>query len=214
MPNSPTSNSAPRFGLTLAVAALLIAGFLAALAHFTAGFRVVTAEDARRLRLAEEEVRLSPVALTDSAGATLTPWPASNAVYLVDFIFTRCQTVCTQLGGEYQRMQQRIIDADLGQRVKLLSVSFDPAFDTPQALAGYARRFGAEPLIWRVGVPRRADELDRLLRESGVLVIADGRGGYAHNAAIHVIDGRGRLLRAFDYGQFEQALFFAAEISR
>ncbi len=46
------------------------------------------------------------------------------------------------------------------------------------------------------------------------MVIPDGLGGYAHNAAIHVIVPPGRLVRVFGMDQHREALAFAAALAR
>jgi len=45
-------------------------------------------------------------------------------------------------------------------------------------------------------------------------VIDDGMGGFEHNAALLVIDGRGRLVRIFDDTETELALNYARAISQ
>jgi protein SCO1/2 len=99
----------------------------------------------------------------------------------------------------------------------LLSISFDPDHDDVRALQGYATQHHADPDCWVIAVPASASDLKRLERETGVVVIDDGLGGYAHNAAIHVVLGDGRLVRIFDFngpeGRSRCRLFLSA-ISR
>jgi protein SCO1 len=56
--------------------------------------------------------------------------------------------------------------------------------------------------------------LQRLLAAWQVVVIDDGRGGYDHNAALLVIDQRGRLVRIFDDNDVAGALDFARALQR
>jgi protein SCO1/2 len=98
--------------------------------------------------------------------------------------------------------------------VRLASLSFDRAHDTPAALGDYARRFAADPQRWVVATPANDDALRRVLAETGVVVIPDGMGGYAHNAAIHVIVPPGKLVRVFGMDQQHEALAFAAGLAR
>ena len=56
-------------------------------------------------------------------------------------------------------------------------------------------------------------ELAQLLRAYQVVVIADGLGGFEHNAALLVIDAQGRLLRIFDYTETDMALAYARSIA-
>jgi protein SCO1/2 len=131
---------------------------------------------------------------------------------IVDFIYTRCVSVCTTLGSVFQQMQASIIqerDRTGAINVRLMSISFDPDRDDAGALAAYASRLRADPRIWRFGRTADAADTRTLLDRFQVTVIPDGLGGYEHNAALLVIDGRGRLIRVFDYAEMETALAFA-----
>ncbi len=196
-------------------ASLAMAGY-ACSAWLTHDFQVWTAEGARRL-----EVALQPIAApaVKIEGPSLDPQPLSQfladgqSVTLVDFIYTRCQTVCLALGSVYQQMQMTLQAASKtdvsARRVKLLSISFDGQHDKPQVLRAYAARLGADPLMWRfVRVPD-PKEAQRLLADFQVVVVPDGRGDFEHNAALLVVDQRGRLVRIFDYAEQQLALDYA-----
>ncbi|SFB69743.1 protein SCO1/2 [Polaromonas sp. OV174] len=185
-------------------------------AWLTHDFQVWTAEGARRL-----EVVLVPVAAPavkiDGPGIPAQPlsqWLADGqSVTLLDFVYTRCQTVCLTLGSVYQQMQATLQEASktdaAARRVKLLSISFDAAHDQPKILQAYAARLGADPHFWRLARVPDAQENQRLLMDFQVLVLPDGRGNFEHNAALLVIDQKGRLVRIFDYAEQQLALDYA-----
>jgi len=83
--------------------------------------------------------------------------------------------------------------------VTLLSISFDIEHDGRAELKDYAIRHGADGDRWRVVRPTGGGDLRDLLDTAGVVVIPDPWGGYQHNAAIHLVDGRGRLVRVLDF---------------
>ncbi len=201
---------------TLAFMAVLLAAAGAAASHATAGFRAWTTEDVRRIRVAEHPAPLSDLRVVASDGHERALWggdPRARA-WLVTFIYTRCASVCQSLGTEFQQLQASLRSAQTAPGVRLASISFDRAHDSPAALAGYARRHGADPATWLVAVPGSDAALERLLAEAGVVVIGDGMGGYAHNAAIHVVVPPGRLVRVFAMDRHREALEFAARIAR
>ncbi|MEO9148233.1 MAG: SCO family protein [Burkholderiaceae bacterium] len=192
---------------------LLFAGFGAA-NWLTHDFAVWTAEGARRLEV-ERQPAATPAVEVDGPGIAPQPLPqllaATSKVSVVDFIYTRCQTVCLTLGSTFQQMQARL-QADGPTRphgVQLMSISFDSAHDTPEALAAYAGRLHADPALWRfVRVPDAA-QLQTLLRRFQVVVVPDVLGDYQHNGALLVVDANGRLVRIFDYSEQQLALDFA-----
>lgn len=188
----------------LAVLFVALAGG-SALVLTTDGLRAFTSEDARRLEVSEAPVQL-PV--LDVLGTDGRPVSLSDPdrVTLLDFVYTRCETVCRALGSEFQQLQTEIRARGLQDRVRLLSISFDPEHDTPAELAAYARHQRADGAVWQFAALANAAELPKLLGNFGIVVIPDGLGGFEHNAAIHVVDQRGRLVRIMDLANPAAAL--------
>lgn len=213
----------PRADLWACAATLALLLYL--LARATGGLEHWTFESLRRARAAEGRLQAPDVTLVDSQGQTLRPWrgsPAGGAqaargkVLIVDFVFTRCATVCLSLGTAFQQMQAQLTGP--AQRsdapgIELLSVSFDTAHDGPEALQAYALRHRADPARWAVAVPSSAAGNQALLRALGVVVIPDGAGGYTHNAGLHVIDVSGRLAGLYELDEWPRALDHARSLA-
>lgn len=211
-------------GRTTFLSVLIALLAYAAGAWLTHDYQVWTAEGSRRLNVALAPVPAphTPLHGPDIADTTLPLLlMADGGVTIVDFVYTRCQTVCLALGSNFQQMQANIQEGlrkgPTGARnapdVRLLSISFDPAHDKPAALAAYAHRLKADPRIWRFATARDATALRPLLERFQVVVIPDGMGGFEHNAALLVVDGRGRLVRIFDYADMDTALAWAQHLA-
>lgn len=67
-----------------------------------------------------------------------------NKVVLVNFFYTRCTLICEMQGVNLAKLRDKL-GARLGKDVFLISVSMDPAKDTPQKLKYWARTFGVSP---------------------------------------------------------------------
>ena len=205
-----------RFWLSTASALLLVFTVgMAATWHLTLGLRAWTSEDARRIRVLETPVFLSSLELISPSGRRFFPWGIGDhprRVYLLDFMYTRCQTLCSILGDEFFQLQETI-RADADKHLALLSISFDPRHDTPAQLARYATRMKAADALWTIAVPSDATALRELLREAGIIVIDDEMGGFAHNGAILVVSDPGRIVRIFDYADYRKALAFARSVA-
>jgi protein SCO1 len=187
----------------------------------TRGFAVWTAEGARRLAVAEQPVATPHAVLrgsgvesaaqrevdgVDLAGLLMRP----GRVTLVNFVYTRCASVCLAMGTEFAQLQRVLADSAMPQpNVQLLSISFDPLHDDAAALQRAATRWGADPRHWRFASVPDATELQRLLAAFQVTLIADGLGGYEHNAALLVIDENGRLVQIFEVSETDAALAYA-----
>ena len=145
------------------------------------------------------------VALETQSGARIDVAGLRGKWLLVDFIYTRCPTYCAALGSEFAQLQDRLA-GPLGKgAVELVSISFDPAHDTPPELTAYLQHARSRGAGWLAARPVDRDGLDQLKKSFGIIVIPDGMGGYTHNAAIHVVDPQGRLVEIVDAGQFDRA---------
>lgn len=195
---------------------------LASAAWLTHDFRTWTQEGARRYEVAQQPVPAPAVEmLVPGVGPRALPdlLAADGAVTLVDFVYTDCRSVCAALGTAFQQLQARIRAGESGTPgaarapVRLLSISFDPARDDVATLARYASSMNARADTWRFATVADARHLEPLLRRFRVVVIPDGLGGFEHNAALLVVDRRGRLVRIFDYDRIDDALGFARAIA-
>ncbi|MEW4568659.1 copper-binding protein [Tautonia sp. JC769] len=93
--------------------------------------------------------------VTTQRGERLSLSDLEGNVVVLTFIFTRCPQpeFCPLLDRKFGELARRIARSpDRADRVRLLSVSFDPEYDTPEVLAGHARRVGAEPPLWTFAV--------------------------------------------------------------
>lgn len=193
---------------TVLAAALACVLGLGAISAKTDGFTVLTSEAARRADIAREPKALPDAMLVDERGlgaGLLERLRRDGRVAVVNFIYTRCVSLCTAMGTEYQRLQSEILQRGLADRVRLLSISFDPA-DTPERLERYARGMGVEPAVWSFATAAEPAQLRALLDAFGIVVIPAPLGQYEHNAAYHVVSAQGRLERIVDLGETERLL--------
>jgi protein SCO1/2 len=178
----------------------------AVLWHGTDGLKAFTAEGARRLAVLEQPRTMPDVRLIDMRGQELQLADENGRAVVVEFIYTTCPTLCTALGESFAKLQDAIKAAGLANRVRLVSISFDPARDGLEALKDYAEAHGADGRLWVTARPENELALHALLEAFGVIVIPDGAGGFVHNAALHVVDRQGRLKSIFDVGNEAQVL--------
>ncbi len=199
-----------------ALACLAIAfGGYAGAAWVTHDFQVWTAEGARRLEVALDPVA-APAARVDSPSMAADSLPQiladGRTVTIVDFFYTRCQTVCLSLGSTFQQYQVALSADSREPQVKLLSISFDPR-DSTTDLRAYATRMQADPAHWRFARGADTQQTARLLSAFQVTVVPTGHGDFEHNAALLVVDQRGRLVRIFDIAEQQLALDYARHLA-
>lgn len=188
---------------------LMLAALALGLGHWTVGFERWTFESRRLWQVQQGQLQAPAVELIGADGAALPSWRADPSVqaYLVDFIYTRCPSVCQALGSHYQQMQRQLQQGPgAADGIRLLSVSIDRAYDQPAALRHYAKLHQADARWWQLAVPVSDEAARALQRALGVVVVPDGLGGFNHNGAIHLIDAQGRLRALFDFERWPQAL--------
>jgi protein SCO1/2 len=159
----------------------------------TDGFTAFTAETARRVEILRSPRALPDVTLEDQDGNIFSLQDYNGKLLAVDFIFTRCTTLCRSMGMIFSQIRDRIPKESLGRDFALISISFDPEHDDPANLKKYGETYGADGKIWRIArVPDKA-QLQSLLDAFGIIVIPDEFGGFEHNAALHLVGREGRL---------------------
>ena len=198
-----------------AIACLVLAlGAYAAAATLTHDFQVWTAEGARRLEVALAPVPVPQVQVEGPGLAGTRPLPDlladGRSVSIVDFVYTRCETICLALGSTFQQMQSALQGDAQAPGVRLVSISFDPR-DSVQDLRAYAARAGAGPSWQFLRIPD-ARELHELLADFQVTVLPRGPD-FEHNAALLVVDAQGRLVRVFDIAEQQLALDYARHLA-
>ncbi len=202
-------------GTFAACLAVLLAG-LAAIFHATAGGTGFTTETLRRQAVAQSPALVPDFVTVDASGGVQglhARLAGGGKVWIVDFVYTRCQTLCLALGTVFQQLQAEILARGLQDQVGLLSISFDPLQDQPPALADYARRMRAQPGVWQMLSLRNEADRRRLLDSFGIMVLPAPLGEFEHNAALHLVTPQGQLVRILGLEDGDRALRQAARLA-
>jgi protein SCO1 len=198
-------------GRSVVATVLMTVVGIGALWHSTDGFAAFTAEAARRAEILRAPRSLPAAVLEDQDGRTFSLQDYRGKLLAVEFIYTRCATICRTLGLAFRQISDRVPQAMLGSDLALLSISFDAARDDRPSLKAYGDAHGADSRHWRIARVRNAADLQQLLDAFGVVVIPDGLGGFEHNAAIHLLGRDGRLALISD---IDEPVRFAESIAQ
>lgn len=143
-------------------------------------------------------------ALVDQ-GRSITMAGFKGSALAVTFIYTRCPLAnfCPLLDRRFAEVQ-RLAAADpaLAGKIRLLSISFDPANDRDAALKAHAEKLGADPDVWRFATAEQA-VVDRLAAEFAVNVIREKDGTITHNLRTAIVDPSGRIVSILDNNSWE-----------
>jgi protein SCO1/2 len=120
---------------------------------------------------------------------------------LVTFIYTNCPmpTFCPLMDRHFVEIQKKLKeDPAFRDRVKLVSVSFDPITDTPPVLKEHAKKLGADTKSWTFLTGDR-DEIDRFAMRFGVSVArsTSNQRDITHNLRTAIVDANGKLVKIY-----------------
>ena len=153
------------------------------------------ADAATRDRLHEGDA-MPGFQLQDEDGKPVTLETFRGHPFVVTFIFTRCSlpNFCPRMSQNFAELQKAIqASSDSSVATRLLSISFDPQFDTPEVLKQYAQHAGADPAVWTFATGDRA-EIQRLTTGFSILVQPES-GTISHSLATALIDRDGKIAR-------------------
>jgi len=136
-------------------------------------------------------------ALKDQTGATVRLSQMRGEPVAVTFIYTRCPvaTACPMTIAKFSKLDALLAQKKVGH---LLVVTVDPEHDTPEVLADYAKKAGADPKRWKflTGSPQ---DVARVASSFGVMYYPE-HGQMIHSQAVAVLDPQGRLSTIY-YGE-------------
>jgi len=153
-----------------------------------------------------------PFSLVRSSGAPLSHADLAGEVWVADFIYTRCGSLCPLLSAQMAKLQSALAQHAGGAAVRLVSFSVDPLNDTPAALRAYATRFRADERRWFFLTGERS-ALHRLVADGFHLAVAerspaedtDGEGLITHSDRFVLVD-RHLQIRGYYHGTDESAI--------
>jgi protein SCO1 len=144
--------------------------------------------------------RVPDQTFTDQQGGPLTLDWLDGRVSAITFVYTRCPLpeFCPAVDSRFRTLQQEIASAPDSSPlagVRLLSVTIDPEYDTPQVLSAHAARLDARPDVWRF-VTAPLDEVAKFGHQFGLDVRKSGAGAadIEHNLRTIILDRDRRIV--------------------
>ena len=136
--------------------------------------------------------KIAPFAFTNQNGKKVTNKDYEGKIYVADFFFTTCQTICPKMTDNMVWLQDKIKD---NPKVKLLSHSVFPNEDTVEVLKKYAKEKGVIDAKWNL-VTGNQKEIYKIARQS-YLVVKTGKPeelyDMVHTENFVLVDQKGRI---------------------
>jgi protein SCO1/2 len=190
----PNPNERMLRGLLWGVLALVIVGIVGAnvrsLLYQKAG---ATSKSVSSLPALTVHQQLPDFSLTDQRGASLALADLRGKIWVADFIFTSCVTICPPMTDEMSKLQEEFSTED----VYFVSFSVDPERDTPEVLSRYAGRYGADHKSWSFLTGEK--EAIYQLAHRGFNLAAGHQGSeILHSTRFVLIDKQGQVRGYYD----------------
>jgi len=140
---------------------------------------------------------IADFSLTNQNGAIITQEDYKNVIYIADFFFTTCPSICPIMTKNMGSIQDQILN---DPEVKLLSHSVTPEIDSVAQLKKYAVEKGVDDRKWNL-VTGAKKEIYALARKSYLAVKTDGDGGpfdMIHTENFILVDKEKRIRGFYD----------------
>ncbi len=141
--------------------------------------------------------RVADFSLINQNGEVITQENFENKIYVADFFFTRCQTICPVMAINMGDLQAHFINDD---EVKFLSHSVTPIIDSVSVLKAYAIKNGAIDKKWDITTGDKKHIYD-LARKSYFAVLDEGDGGdqdFIHTEQFILVDKKKQIRGFYD----------------
>lgn len=148
----------------------------------------------------EMKLQLPDFELTNERGQRYGSEELRGHVYIADFVFTSCPTVCPKLTERMQKIQHRT--RNMGTALQLVTFTVDPENDTPEKLAVYARSVHSNPSRWSFLTGPLGDVETTVVKgfklAMGKEQVADGIFSVFHGERFVLVDQRGAIRGYYD----------------
>ncbi len=140
---------------------------------------------------------IGPFSFVDQDSATVTNETFDNKIYVADFFFTSCRTICPIMKTQMVRVYQATED---DPEVMLLSHTIDPTYDTVALLHDFAERLGVSSTKWRF-VTGEQEAIYEIAQKSYFATAMEDDtepDGFIHSGAFLLIDKERRIRGKYD----------------
>lgn len=145
--------------------------------------------------------KIGSFSFTNQNGEPFGTDQLSGQVWIANFIFTDCETICIPMSAEMAILQETLKKEELP--VQLVSFSVDPEIDTPEILHHYMQDFTDDASNWNFLTGYTQKEIEQFaLKQFNTMVQKPSTSTQViHSSDFYVIDGAGQLIGEYNYVQ-------------
>jgi protein SCO1/2 len=156
---------------------------------------------------------IAPFQFVDQDSASVTNATFEDKIYVADFFFTSCRTICPIMKTQMVRVYEATKEMP---DVLLLSHTIDPEYDTVALLHDFAERLGVESKRWHF-VTGKKDSIYKIAQTSYFATAMEDKSepdGFIHSGAFLLIDKKGRIRGKYDGTKEEEVNRLIVDIKK
>ncbi len=136
---------------------------------------------------------------TNQDGESVSLEDLKGKVWIADFIFTNCETVCPPMTNHMASLQQNMKKEGL-ENVEIVSFSVDPTVDSPEVLKEFGQKFDADFSNWHFLTGYEQSEIEALAKESFKTIVQKPQDDdqVTHGTAFYLVDQEGIVRTRYD----------------
>ena len=141
--------------------------------------------------------KIAEFSFIDQDSSVVTNKTFDGKIYIADFFFTTCPTICPKMNAQLVRVYDQIKD---DPNIKILSHTIDPMHDTVAVLHHFADRLGVSSNTWHF-VTGDQDKIYEIGQTSYMVTAMEDKtspGGFLHNGAFILVDPDRRIRGIYD----------------
>ncbi len=156
---------------------------------------------------------IAPFSFLDQDSSVVTNETYSGSIYVADFFFTSCPSICPVMKAQMLRVYEVFENDD---KVKFLSHTIDPDYDIVEVLNEFANRLAVKSNKWHFVTGSKSTIYNMAQTSYYVAARANGQapGGYEHSGAFILVDEQRRIRGVYDGTKAESIDVLIADIKR
>ncbi|QTC42780.1 SCO family protein [Bacillus sp. V3] len=162
----------------------------------------------------EKEYQMQEFSFTDQNGQSFGSEDLKGKIWVADFIFTNCDTVCPPMTASMAALQDEM--KTKGIEIQFVSFSADPEIDTPEKLKEFVKKFNGDEKNWHLVTGYTQSEIEMFAREEFQTLIQkpESADQVIHSTSFYVIDQYGRITNSFGFqkSHFEEIVREAGKL--
>ncbi|WP_090947917.1 SCO family protein [Parageobacillus thermantarcticus] len=144
---------------------------------------------------------ISDFTFTDQNGKPFGLNDLKGKVWVADFIFTNCETVCPPMTANMAKLQDMVKEEGLD--VEFVSFSVDPEVDTPEKLKEYVKKFDGDLANWHLLTGYSQQEIGQFAEKNFKTIVQKPKNQdqVIHGTNFYLVDQNGTIVQTYSGAQ-------------